>query len=147
MGRNVVTTSSVISFSESLEDRSAALYKDLAEAFPQERDMFLSMAEDCEKVKTSVVRTYRETVSDALETGFSFEGLDLSDYDVDVALEEDVTYEEALRMAIALEERASDFYRDVGGRSRSLLATISMAFSSAARKRKRRRQRLQSLLG
>jgi rubrerythrin len=147
MGRNVVTTSSVISFSESLEDRSAALYKDLAEAFPQERDMFLSMAEDCEKVKTSVVRTYRETVSDALETGFSFEGLDLSDYDVDVALEEDVAYEEALRMAIALEERASDFYRDVGGRSRSLLATISMAFSSAARKRKRRRQRLQSLLG
>jgi rubrerythrin len=146
MGETVVTASSVISFAESLEERSAAFYRDLAEAFSGERETFLSLAEGCEKMKTLVVRTYRETVSDALETGFSFEGLDLDDYDVDLTVEEGLDHSEAVRMAVALEERAADFYQDVGARSRSLLATISMAFKSAARRRKRRGQKLQSLL-
>lgn len=146
MADSVVTASSVISFAERLEDRSAVFYRDLADAFPEEDETFASMAEDCGKTKTSVLRTYRETVSDALETGFSFEGLDLTDYEVDVALEGDVDYQEAVARAVTLEETASDFYVDVAKRSRSLLATIAMAFKSAARRRKRRKQKLESLL-
>ena len=147
MGNTVVTASSVISFAERLEDRSAALYRHLAETFPREQEAFLSLAESCEKTKTSVLRTYRETISDALEAGFSFEGLDLSDYDADATLEGGVDYGKALRIAIALEDTAADFYQDVAERSRSLLATISMAFKSAARRRKRHKQKLQSMLG
>lgn len=146
MGETVVTASSVISFAEQLEDRSAALYRDLAEAFPDRRDTFLSLADDCEKTKTSVVRTYRETISDALEAGFSFEGLNLADYEVDVTLGEGDGYETAMERAIALEAKAAGFYKDVGDRSRSLLATISMAFKSSARTRRRRQKKLQSLV-
>jgi len=150
MSPEVVTASSVISFSKRLEDQSAAFYRDLAERFPEKREALLSLANECEKTKTSVVRTYRETISDALEAGFSFKGLDLADYDVaqltDSAQREGVDYEQALVAAVALEGRAHDFYQDVARRSRSLLATIAMAFKRAARDRKRRKQKLESML-
>jgi rubrerythrin len=150
MRPEVVTASSVISFSQKLEDQSAAFYRDLAERFPEKREALLSLAKGCEKTRTSVVRTYRETISDALEAGFSFEGLDLTDYEVtqltDSAQQEDVDYEQALEGAVMLEGRARDFYQDVARRSQSLLATIAMAFKKAARDRKRREQKLESLL-
>lgn len=150
MGDSIVTTSRVISFSERLEDQSAAFYRDLAAQFPEEREVLLSLAEGCEKTKRSVVRTYRETISDALETGFSFEGLDLTEYDVAelaAGLTKDDDRDEALKTAAELERRAADFYAEVAKRSRSLLATITMAFKSAERKKKRRQQQVQSLLG
>ena len=145
MASTVVTASRVISFAEELESRSEAFYKDLAERFPGNRDRFLSFAEDCQKNRVSLVRTYRETVSDALETGFSFQGLDLEDYEVETTLDEGATLEGALRQAVEVEEKAVAFHRTVAERSRSLLATIAMAFKSAARSRKRHKQQLESL--
>jgi hypothetical protein len=94
----------------------------------------------------SVVRTYRETVSDALETGFSFEGLDLEGYQIDTTLDKDVTLGDALKKAVQVEELVTAFYGVVAERSRSLLATIPMAFRGAAKKRKQHRRKLQSLL-
>jgi len=140
-----ITASAVISFAERLEERSTAFYKDMAERFPQEGEVFLSLAKGCEKTKTLVVRTYQETISDALEAGFAFEGLRLTDYEVELTLGKDANYEESLKMAIALEGKATGFYQDVAKRSRSLLATISMSFNSAARNRKRHKKKLQSL--
>ena len=140
-----ITASAIISFTERLEDRSAEFYRDLAERFPQGTEVFLSQAKSCEKTKKLVVQTYRETVSDALETGFSFEGLDLIDYEIEVTLLEDVEYGEALKKAIAHEGKAADFYQEVAKRSRSLLATISIAFKSAAKRRKQQKQKLESL--
>ena len=92
-----------------------------------------------------VIQTYRETVSDALETGFSFEGLDLTDYEAEVTNLDDVDYREALKRAIELEGKAADFYQDVAKRSRSLLATISVAFKSASKRRIKHKQKLESL--
>jgi len=146
MASTVVTASRVISFAEALESRSEAFYEDLAERFPGDRDRFLSLAEDCQKNRVSLVRTYRETVSDALETGFSFQGLDLKDYEIETTLDEGATLEGALRQAVEVEKKAVAFHRTVAERSRSLLATIAMAFKSAARSRKRHKQTLESLL-
>jgi len=143
MGNN--TASAVISFAERLEDRSAAFYRDLAERFPQETEVFLSLAKGCEKTKSLVIQTYRETVSDALETGYSFEGLDLADYEIEETLLEDIDYGEALKKATALEGKAADFYQDVAKRSRSLLATIAVSFNNAAKRRKKHKQKLESL--
>ncbi|MFO7742896.1 MAG: hypothetical protein R6X31_11345 [Anaerolineae bacterium] len=146
MSETVLTASSIISFTQQLENRSAAFYRKLADRFPQDGDVFLSLAESCEKIKQSVVRTYRETISDALEAGFSFSGLDLAQYEMEDTLEEGVDYPEALRTAIEVEGTAADFYQDVADRSRSLLATISMAFKGAAKQRRRHQHELQSLL-
>jgi rubrerythrin len=140
-----ITASAIISFTEELEDRSAAFYTDLAERFPKDAEVFLSIAGNCEKIKKMVIRTYRETVSDALETGFSFDGLKLISYDSELTLDSD-EFGETLEKAIALEKKAAGFYEEVARRSRSLLATIAMAFKNADKRRKQNLQKLELLI-
>ncbi|HDD62199.1 MAG: hypothetical protein DRI65_12510 [Chloroflexota bacterium] len=141
-----ITASAIISYTEELEDKSAAFYRDLTAKFPQGAKTFLSLAENCEKIKKLVIRTYRETVSDALETGFSFDNLKLIAYDSELTLESD-DYREALEQAIALEKKAADFYGEIARRSRSLLATIAMSFKDAEKRRKHNQNKLELLAG
>jgi hypothetical protein len=129
-----------------MEDHDAAVYRTWADRFPDEEDTFSSLAKECERVQTLVVRTYRETISDALEAGFSFEGLDLDNYRAAKGPAAEATSEDALRAAIELQGRAADFYEDVAARSRSLLATISMAFKSAAKRKRRSEHQLAARL-
>jgi hypothetical protein len=140
-----VTASAIISFTEKLEDSSSAFYEELADRWAESKETFLAFARESKKNKTHVVRTYQETITDALEACFSFEGLDLRDYEVETALAKDASYAEALGVAVELEERACAFYLDVAERSESLLATIPRAFKRVAKKRGKRKVELQSL--
>lgn len=140
-----VTASAIISFAGKLEDSSSTFYEGLAERWVESKETFLTFAKEGRKNKTLVIRTYQETISDALEACFSFEGLDLRDHEVETALAEDASYAEALGMAIDLEERACAFYLDVAERSESLLATIPRAFKRVVKKRGKRKLELQSL--
>ena len=140
-----LTASSIISYVQDLEDRSAAFYGDLAKRFEQHGDVFLKAAAESKKNKVAVVRTYQETITDALEACFSFEGLDLASYTVDTALPEDISSGEALEVALALEDAAVRFYVEVAERSQALLATIPRAFRRVARKRSKRKDELQDL--
>jgi rubrerythrin len=140
-----LTASAIISFSEQLEDRSAAFYEQLAARFAEDTATFLGFAEGSQKNKVWVTRTYQETISDALEACFCFEGLPLSDYEIEPSLAKDAGYVDALTTALELEERAIQFYRDVAQRSESLLATIPGAFRRVAKKRSARKLKLESL--
>jgi len=142
MKASSVTASAIISLAQRIEDSSSVFYEGLAERWGEDKEMFLAFAEEGRKNKTLVTRTYQETITDALEACFSFEGLDLGDYEVETTLAEDAGYSEALGIAIALEERACKFYLDVAERSESLLATIPMAFRRVAKKRSKRLQTL-----
>jgi len=140
------TASAIIDFAEKLEDDSSSFYEKLAEKFVESERVFLSFAEESKKNKVLVTRTYRETITDALEACFCFEGLTLSNYVVKTILPEDTSYFDALRTAIELEDKASKFYLDVAELSKSLLATIPSAFRKVAERRNSRKQVLQSLL-
>ncbi len=145
MSEGPLTASAIISFSTDLEARSADFYRALAERYPQYEDAFAGWAEDCGKSSTQVTRTYQETITDALEAGFSFAGLSLAAYEVDLDLPPRIGLDQALAKAIALEEQAIAFYQDVAERSESLLATIPRAFRRAARTRRRRLEKLEAL--
>jgi rubrerythrin len=145
MSEQSLTTSAVISFAQELELRSSHFYGEMAKRFVQHRDTFAGFARDCTKSITRVTRTYQETISDALEAGFSFQGLRLEDYKVDPSLPESVGLSQAIEMALSLEDKAIAFYLDVAERSESLLATIPRAFTRAARTRRRRKTKLESL--
>ena len=140
------TVSIIISFAKRLEDDSSRLYSNLAELFAENKDVFTSFAKESKENEVLVTRTYQETVSDALETSFSFEGLDLNDYAVGTTLPKDISYSDALKAVIKLEETAISFYLDAAERSKSLLATIPSAFRGVAEKRSRRKLKLESLL-
>jgi len=142
-----LTASAIISFAENLEDRSSVFYERLAERFVESKDIFQTFANACRKTKMLVTRTYQETVSDVLETGFSFEGLDLGNYAVEIDLSENTSYTDALEIAIALEEKSHRFYLNIAKLSQSLLATIPRAFIKAGEGRMKRKLELQSLLG
>lgn len=145
MGEPTATASAIINFIEKLEDDSSKFYKKLAERYSENKELFLSFAEEDRKSKVLVIRTYRETITDALEACFSFKGLNLNDYKIEPTLADDVGYSDALKIAIQLEEKASKFYLDLAERSRSLLATLPGAFRKVAETRNKRKQKLKAL--
>jgi rubrerythrin len=141
-----VTTAAIIRFSEELEDQSSDFYAELAERWPEHQETFLAFSQDGGKNKTQIVRTYQETISDALEASYSFEGLNLADCKVDTALPAGTSYAADLEAAIALEDKACTFYGDVAERAESLLATIPRVFRRVVKKRSKRRDRLEGML-
>jgi rubrerythrin len=145
MSEGPLTAAAIIRFSTDLEDHSQGFYQALAERFSGQRATFDRFAVDCAKSSTTVTRTYQETITDALEAGFSFEGISLSNYAVDLDVPEGIDLGQALSKALALEETAIAFYQDVAEASESLLATIPRAFRRVARTRRRRRDKLQAL--
>jgi rubrerythrin len=140
-----VTASTIISFAEKLEDDSSKFYKQLAEKHVENKELFLSFAEESMKNKVLVTRTYQETITDALEACF-IKGINLNDYISKTTLAEDANYSTALKMAVELEEKAGKFYLDTAERSESLLATIPRAFRKVAERRNNRKLKLKSLL-
>ena len=140
-----VTASAIISFAEKLEDDSSKFYKQLAEKYMENKELFLSFAEESRKNKVLVIRTYQETITDALEACF-IKSVNLDEYIVETTLMKDANYSVALKMAIKLEEKASKFYLNIAERSESLLATIPRAFRKVAERRNNRKLKLKSLL-
>jgi hypothetical protein len=146
MNGSDLTASGIISFTQRLEDRLTEFYEGLAERFPEQGKAFHTFAKESRKNKKLVVRTYRETITDAFEACFSFAGFDVQAYEVDTTLAPDTGYVQALEKAIELEDLAREFHLEVAERSQSLLATIAMAFERVAKRRSKQRAKLQSLL-
>jgi rubrerythrin len=140
-----ITASAIISFCGEWEDAAARFYEQLAQRFVSQGLIFSAMAKDCAKHKALVLRTYQETVSDILETGYAFTDLKPGDYLVDLTVSDNMTLAQGITCAILLEEKAVAFYQEVTRRSQSLLATIPRAFSKVAAKRSERLALLRSL--
>ena len=138
------TCSAIISFAEKLEDNSSKFYEELAEKYTEGRETFHAFVKESMKNKVLITRTYQETITDALEACFI--QINLSGYLAETTLKEGITYLDALKMAIELEEKASEFYLDAAEQSKSLLATIPRAFQRVAKTRKNRKLKLKLLL-
>jgi hypothetical protein len=145
MNGGSVTTSAIISFCEQLEDRSTAFYTALAARWPEHEALFAGFAKEGKSNKTQVVRTYQETISDAYEASYSFQGMNLDNYEIDTSLSPNAGYADVIRQALTMEERAVAFYEEAAVRSESLLATIPRAFRRVVKNRMQRREKLQAL--
>jgi len=143
MNEQIVTASALISFAMKLEDNSIKFYEQLSKKFTKEP--FLLFTKESKNNKILLNRTYQETISDALEACF-IRGLKLPEELVELKLKEGISYPDALKMAIELEEKAGEFYLNVAKRSESLLATISVAFKKVGERRGERKSKLKLLL-
>ncbi len=141
------TASSAISFSGKLEDDSAMLYEEMARRYPEAGETFRAFVRDNKRHKTLVNRVYYGVISDAIEGGFSFEGLDTDDFVVETRFADNIGYSEALNTVIEAEERIVAFYRAASEASRSLMADVPRVFNQVVRKRSGRIDKLKSLLG
>jgi len=139
------TAAAVITFAGRLEEDSSEFYQRLADGFPSHKELFLGFVKDGKKNKILLVRTYQETVTDALETGYSFKGLDLAASMPHVRWQQEMGLSEGVRSAVELEKQAVDFYKELTRRSDTLLSTITAAFSAIAKNRASRLPKLESI--
>ncbi len=143
----LATASQVVNFAKELEGKSAKLYEDLAQSYEEHREAFLCLAKENMKNKLRVQRVYTEVVSDALETGFSFEGLNPEDYSIRTELIENNSCFNRIKTAMDAEEKIQEFYLAATKQSKSFLTDISRVFATMAKKRVERRLKLRSLQG
>ena len=145
MVMELLTATQVINFAIEIEERLATFYEGLSRKFPQAKETFLSFAEESRKSKLRIQRSYYEAVSDALETGFSFEGLNVEESLIEEHLGKDNSCCVVLEEAVVIEEKIQRFYREVASTSKPFLADILRTFERIAKRRTGREKKLRSL--
>lgn len=142
----LATASAVVSFAVELETDAAEFYKGLARQYPQYGELFLSLAQENERNASAVRRAYYEAISDVLEAGFSFSGLDAEDYLIQGRSTENAAVSEVVGEALKREQRTQGFYATTARQAKSLMADLPRAFERMAKNREKRKLRLRSLL-
>ena len=144
VGMRLQTTAQVVDLAKRLGRQSAEFYANLAEADVDHRDLFQAYSRQDSGSTKQIEQAYRYAVSDALETGFSFD-LEEDDYALQFALEGAAGPADRIGQAKSIEEVAVRFFRDAARQSESLMADIAVLFRALARKRMRRLAELAEL--
>ncbi len=137
------TASAVISFAHEIEEDGVSVYENLAQRFPEHRELFLSFAAENRKNIVNVERAYYGVITDALEGCFSFK-IDTAKYDFEKSTKQGSVFKDEIRHSLDMEDKTTAFYAAAAEQSKGLLADVSRAFTLVARKRG---QRLETLRG
>lgn len=139
------TASEVVSLAKELENQSASFYRDLSRKYSGSGDILLSFVKENERNVSHIERTYYGVISDAIEGGFAFD-MSPDEYAFNADIGESMSYSDALRKAIEIEEKIQRFYSDAAEQSASLMADLPVAFTTVARRRDSRRTKLSAIL-
>lgn len=141
------TTSAFITFHGKLEDEAGDFYRRLAGSgrYPEAEEAFLALAKENGKHKETVLRTYREVITDAFEGGFPLFPLDEGDYRIQTEIPDNAGLSDALKRAAEIEETSRRFCTDAANSTRGLMADVPQAFEWVARAKARREKELESL--
>jgi len=131
------TAAQVVNLAKSLGRQSAEFYANLAEADCDHRDLFQVYSRQDSRSTKQIEQAYRYAVTDALETGFSFD-LEEDDYALQFLMEGSAGPADRIDQAKRIEEIIVRFFRDAARQSESLMADISGLFRTLASKRMRR---------
>jgi rubrerythrin len=143
MGIN--TCSGAISLSRELENESAKFYQELSKRFEKDKDLFLAFAKENSKHISQIERAYYGVITDAIEGCFAFD-LNPEDYQVKALPSKDASYSNALKEALAMEEKILKFYAVATEQSKHLMADVPRNFTLVAKKRNERLSKLKALL-
>jgi len=141
----ISTCSGAISLSREIENGSAKFYEELSKKFEKDKDLFLGFAKENAKYITQIERAYYGVITDAIEGCFAFD-LNPEDYQVNPAPSKDATYSNALKEAVAMEEKILKFYHVAAEQSKHLMADVPRSFMLVAKKRNERVPKLKALL-
>jgi len=141
----ISTCSEAISLSRELENESAKFYQELSKKYEQDKDLFLTFSKENAKYVTQIERAYYGVITDMIEGCFAF-NLNPEDYQVKAAPSKDASYFDALKEAMAMEEKILNFYRIAAEQSKHLMADVPRNFTLVAKKRNERIPKLKALL-
>lgn len=130
------TASSVINYIASLEARSADWYRDHGRRQPDLEPLFTAFVAENQKFVKRLKKAYYSGITDALETNFSFQGLDAI---VEIPETTDsAAPKDLLRQSLAMEKNIQSFYLHAADLSRDLLADLPRAMERVGRERDKR---------
>jgi hypothetical protein len=129
------TASSVVNCIVSLEADCASLYSQCAARFADLKPLFEKLAKGNAKFAKRIKKVYYSSVTDALETNFSFEGLEA---DIVIPGKPPASAQEALAMLLGVENKIQAFYSNAAEQSQVLLADVPKAMQRVAMERKKR---------
>lgn len=141
----ISTCSEAISLSRELENESAKFYEELSKRFEKDKDLFLTFAKENAKYVTQIERAYYGVITDAIEGCFAFD-LNPADYQVKATLSKEASYSDALKEALAMEEKILKFYQIAAEQAKHLMADVPRNFTLVAKKRNERIPKLKALL-
>jgi rubrerythrin len=145
MPMGLSTCSGAISLSRELENESAKFYQELSKRFEKDKELFLGFAKENTKYVTQIERAYYGVITDAIEGCFAFD-LNPEDHQVKAAPSKDASYSNALKEALAMEEKILNFYQVAAEQSKHLMADVPRSFTLVAKKRSERVPKLKALL-
>ena len=138
------TASSVIKYIAKIETDSADYYNRCAGRSDDCKDLYSSLAKENKKFGKRIKKVYYSSVTDALETNFSFQGLytalDVADYDTALSVIDQV------KLCLQLEENIQTFYNQAADLSKGLLDDVNRVFKRIAAARETRKEALHSRL-
>ncbi len=142
----IVTASAAVGYIGKVEENSAKLYEELAQKHKEDGETFLSLAKENRRNKKSIEYAYHGVISDKLEACFCFDNLDTDNYSIKTELPGGLSYPDALRKLIDMEEKIQKFLLDAAKQSGSLVPDVSWIFERVGKKRAQRVAKLKSLL-
>jgi rubrerythrin len=141
----ISTCSGAISLSRELENESAKFYQEMSKRFEKDKDVFLTFVKENAKYVTQIERAYYGVITDAIEGCYAFD-LNPEDYQVKPTPSKDASYPNALKEALAMEEKILQFYHVAAEQSKHLMADVPRNFTLVAKKRSERVPKLRALL-
>ena len=141
----ISTCSEAISLSRELENESAKFYQELSKKYEQGKDLFLTFSKENAKYVTQIERAYYGVITDMIEGCFAF-NLNPEDFQIKGALPKDDSYSNAVKEALAMEEKIINFYQVAAEQAKHLMADVPRSFTMVAKKRTERLTKLKSLL-
>lgn len=138
------TTSETISFARGLEEDSAKFYEKMSQKYPEGKAV-LPFTEENRKYVIQIQRAYQSVITDAIEGCFAFQ-LESEDYGLDTDLPAQASFADAVKKALAVEEKVIEFYTTAADQSMALMADIPRNFKIVVKKRNARLEKLKSLL-
>ena len=139
------TCASVISFAKQLEADSADFYDEIAERYPEAKEVSLTFSKENSNYATMVQRAYYGVITDAIEGCFAF-SVETGKYAFVKEPAEGISFADALNQAINMEQKLISFYTDAAQQSEALMADVPRTFLIVAKKRKGREDKLRTLL-
>ena len=130
------TASSVINYLAGIESQSANWYTRHARNHSNLEALFRTFAGENHKFAKRLKKAYYSGVTDALETNFSFQGLEAG---VEIPQTvETTTAGQLLVLSLELEKSVRSFYLEAADLSRDLLADVPRAMERVGRARDKR---------
>jgi hypothetical protein len=136
------TASSVINYVSGFEIGSADFYNACATNHTELTDVFKPLAKENKKFASRIKKAYYSSVTDALETNFSFEGLQANVVIPDAQAAD--SEQEMLKSCLVLENSVQQFYNQAADISKELLTDVVRVMTRLAKAREKRKLKLES---